>query len=92
MLPNYFMLRNKRNYFEIYDTSAYHVGKINKWIIDRDDLNSFFQSNTHHEATNTAKSSIHQTNSNHYTAIPQITILKICPKNLLSIHTSTSCM
>ena len=61
MLPNYFMLRNKWNYFEIYYKSAYHVGKINKWIVHRDDLNSFFQSNTHHEATNTAKSATHQT-------------------------------
>ena len=47
--------------------SAYHVGKINKWIVDRDDLNSFFQSNTHNEATNAAKSSTHQTNGNRYT-------------------------
>ena len=46
-----------------YPDSDYHVGEIDKWVIDGNDLNSFLESDTHHKATNTAKSSTKQTSS-----------------------------
>jgi len=39
----------------------YHVGEVNKGIVDRDDLNSFLQCHSHYQATNATKSATDQT-------------------------------
>jgi len=65
----YFTLLETQHKLQDFDMNKdynnhYHVGKVNERIVDRNDLNSFLQRNTHHKTADAAKSSTHQISSN----------------------------